>query len=118
MSSVEAPTEKQVEWLNKKGLTIPATKKEASELLKGVFGDSKKQSTGNSGGYSKPSTKVEITAGEKTPSTDTLEYLEQAFSDAEVFVKKHWPTLERGTPGYGPVFGMVFNQACNKQNNS
>lgn len=109
------PTEKQVEWLNKKGITVPETKEEATKLLDEAFKSGSKSSS-NKGGYSpKPQQQtIEVVTSTADVDEECQKILDTCAAQADAFMKRRWPKLNPGEYQYEIKFGMIFNNVCQK----
>lgn len=103
------PTEKQVEWLNKKNIPVPSTKAEASKLLDAAFNADGNTSSGGSGyANKKPYTKrtVKRNIGDAPVDAATLTTARALKAAAFAIAKDEYPEEDES----GMVFSIAYGQ--------
>lgn len=109
--SMEPPTEKQVAYLKKKGKEIPATKKEASELISSLIPNS-----GSQGSYQRSVNNDKVDLSKCPLDADTQSTLiDEGYNDGWRFICYKFGVDKATTEANitaGPEKGLVTNNCA------
>lgn len=107
--SMEPPTEKQVAYLKKKGKTVPATKKEASELISSLIPNS------NNGSFQKKEINVNALTVEAEQKADIEGFVDGCVPRLIIALARTKKICETAGITENPAIGMIFNQVCEQR---
>lgn len=101
------PTERQIKFLKENGKEIPATKKEASEILNGLWGDSQKPASNRGSGYAKktyPKKVVKRNIPNVPIDQEIINSYDSVIAHAYAIAKKELPEEDENDQNFGWAF--------------
>ena len=106
--SMEPPTEKQVAYLKKTGKEIPATKKEASELISSLI-------PGSSGSFQKKEIDTSVLTVEAEQKADIIGFVQGCVPRLIIALAETQKLCKAAGITENPAIGMIFNQVCEQR---
>jgi hypothetical protein len=107
---MEPPTEKQVAYLKKKGKEIPATKKEASELISSLIPNS-----GSQGSFQKREIDTTALSVDAEQKADIIGFVEGCVPRLIIALAETQKLCKAAGITENPAIGMIFNQVCEQR---